>query len=48
LVGVGRALVVRTQTLVWIKRLNSIGRGGFRGFNLTAERHGIDAIRPIR
>jgi hypothetical protein len=45
LVGAGRALVLRTQTLVWTKRLNSIGRRGFRGFNLTAERRGIAQLR---
>ena len=45
LVGVGRALVVRTETLVWTERLNSLGGGGFRAFNLTAERRGIAQLR---
>jgi hypothetical protein len=31
--------------LVWTKRLNSIGRGGLRGFNLTAERRAAGQLR---
>jgi len=31
--------------LVWTKRLNSIGRGGFRGFNLIAERRATAQLR---
>ena len=45
LVGVGRALVVRTETLVWTERLNFLGGGGFSAFNLTAERLGVAQLR---
>ena len=45
LVGVGRALVVRTETLVWTERLNFPGVGGFSAFNLTAERRGVAQLR---
>ena len=46
LVGVGRALVVRTQTLVWTKRLNSLlDAADFRGFDFIAERRGIAQVR---
>jgi hypothetical protein len=44
LVGVGRALVVRTQTLVCPKRLNSPGGTGFGTSNFTAERGGPTSI----
>ena len=43
LVGVGRALVARTQTLVWAKRLNFPGGNGFGTSNFTAERGGLSS-----
>jgi hypothetical protein len=43
LVDVGRALVARTQTLVWAKRLNFPGGNGFGTCNFTAERGGLSS-----
>ena len=45
LVGVGRALVVRTQTLVWTKRSTLLDAADFRGFDFIAERRDIAQVR---
>jgi hypothetical protein len=43
LVGVGRALVARTHTLVWAKRVNFPGGNGFGTSNFAGERGGLSS-----